>query len=220
MANRLDELAPAMKEEGREVHVIAKQLPVEVGVESDIFEIMLWVCGVIPGVIFQFMKISAQDHFDRLEQKIQRSASSIDNYLEQRVMVLENCARLVNNAIELDKNTFESIAKLRSGTAAGADRSALAGAIESAGRDMDITVENYPQLMAHKEIREAMQQNLYLQREISAARELYNDAIDQWNRDLFSWPTKKIVAARNGYTTRLPFAASKETKEKARATFF
>ena len=29
-----------------------------------------------------------------------------------------------------------------------------------------------------------------------------------------------IVAAKNGYTTRIPFIASKEVKEKAREVFF
>ena len=41
-----------------------------------------------------------------------------------------------------------------------------------------------------------------------------------WNRDVFAWPTKQIVAAKNGYTTRIPFAVDAETKEAARADFF
>ena len=65
-----------------------------------------------------------------------------------------------------------------------------------------------------------MQQNSYLQKEITAARSLYNDTVNQWNADIFSWPTKMIVAARAGYTTRIPFTASAETKEKARSVFF
>ena len=65
-----------------------------------------------------------------------------------------------------------------------------------------------------------MQQNDYLQREITAARNLYNDTVNQWNTDVFSWPTKQIVAARAGYTTRIPFTASAETKARARSTFF
>jgi LemA protein len=65
-----------------------------------------------------------------------------------------------------------------------------------------------------------MQQNSYLQREITAAREVYNDTILQWNQDLFAWPTKMIVASSAKLTTRIPFIASKETKEKARSTFF
>ena len=99
-------------------------------------------------------------------------------------------------------------------------RNELSGQIETISRDINVAVENYPDLQAHREIADAMQQNMYLQREITAARELYNDTIDQWNRDIFAWPTKKIVAAKNGYTTRIPFIASKEIKQQARSVFF
>lgn len=222
MANQLDELNPEIREEGLDTNVIAKKLPARVGVGSKIFEIMLWVCGIIPGLIFLFMKISAQKHFNQLQQKIQRNASQIDNYLEQRVVVLQNCARLLDKAIDLDKSTFENIAKYRSGNAGDSDevRNELGGQVEQLSRNIHIAVENYPDLAAHREIADAMQQNMYLQREITAARELYNDTIDQWNRDIFAWPTKMIVAAKNGYTTRIPFIASKEIKQKAKEVFF
>ncbi len=99
-------------------------------------------------------------------------------------------------------------------------RNELGGQIETMSRDIDVAVERYPDLQAHREIADAMQQNMYLQREITASRELYNDTINEWNKDIFEWPVKKIVAAKNGYTTRIPFAASKEIKEKAKAVFF
>ena len=222
MANQLDELNPEVREEGLDTNVIAKKIPAEVGAGSKFFEIMLWVCGIIPGVIFLFMKINAKKHFDQLQQKIQRNASQIDNFLEQRVMVLQNCARLLDKAIDLDKSTFENIAKFRSGNASDTDaaRNELGGQIETLSRDVNVAFENYPELQAHREIADAMQQNMYLQREITAARELYNDTINQWNKDIFEWPTKMIVAAKNGYTTRIPFAASKEIKEKAKSVFF
>lgn len=222
MANQLDELNPEIREEGLDTNVIAKKIPAEVDAGSKFFEIMLWVCGILPGLIFLFMKINAQKHFDQLQQKIQRNASQIDNYLEQRVMVLQNCARLLEKAIDLDKSTFENIAKFRAGKSDDADasRNELSSQIETVSRDINIAAENYPDLQAHREIADAMQQNMYLQREITAARELYNDTINQWNKDIFAWPTKKIVAAKNGYTTRIPFIASKEIKEKAKSVFF
>lgn len=222
MANQLDELNPEVREEGLDTNVIVKKIPAEVGAGSKFFEIFLWVCGILPGLIFLFMKINAQKHFDQLQQKIQRNASQIDNYLEQRVMVLQNCARLLDKAIDLDKSTFENIAKFRSGNAGDADaaRNELGDQVETMSRDINVAFENYPDLQAHREIADAMQQNMYLQREITAARELYNDTINEWNKDIFEWPTKKIVAAKNGYTTRIPFAASKEIKEKAKAVFF
>lgn len=137
-------------------------------------------------------------------------------------MVLQNCARLLDKAIDLDKSTFENIAKFRSGYKSDSDmaRNELGGQIETMSRDINVAVERYPELQAHREIADAMQQNMYLQREITAARELYNDTINEWNKDIFEWPVKKIVAAKNGYTTRIPFAASKEIKEKAKAVFF
>ena len=220
MANQLDELNPEIREEGLDTNVIVKKLPAEVGTGSKIFEIALWVCGIIPGLVFLFMKINAQKHFDQLQQKIQRNASQIDNYLEQRVMVLQNCARLLDKAIDLDKSTFENIAKYRSGSSDDDARNALGGKIDAMSRDINIAVENYPDLKAHREIADAMQQNMYLQREITAARELYNDTVNEWNKDIFAWPTKKIVAAKNGYTTRIPFVASQEIKERAKEVFF
>ncbi len=81
-------------------------------------------------------------------------------------------------------------------------------------------VESYPELRAHAAIADAMQQNSYLQREITAARTVYNSRVTQWNTDIFSWPTKMIVAARQGYTTRIPFTASAETRKAAREKFF
>ena len=219
MANMLDELTPEIREEGLDTHVIAKKIPVKVGFGSTVFEVLLWILGILPGVIFLFMKIKAKNYFQQLEQRIQRNASQIDNYLEQRVVVLQNCARLLDKAIDLDKSTFESIAKYRSGISEEG-RNELAGKLDTVANRVSVAFESYPDLKAHNEIADAMQQNMYLQREITAARELYNDTINAWNRDIFAWPTKMIVAARAGYTTRIPFIASAEIKEKAKGVFF
>ena len=221
MANQLDELSTEnIRAEGLDVNVIAKKLPVTVGVGSKIFEVLLWVLGIIPGVIFLFKKIKARTYIQQLQQKIQHNASQIDNYLEQRVVVLQNCARLVDKAVDLDKSTFENIAKYRSGADVDEARNQVSSELDAVSRSINIAFENYPDLQAHTEIKDAMQQNMYLQREITAARELYNDTVNTWNREIFVWPTKQIVAAKEGYTTRIPFIASQEIKAKAREVFF
>ena len=222
MANELDELTGPVNKEGRDVAVIEKQLPIKVGIGSTIFEILLWVLGIIPGVIFLFMKIRAGNYLSQLQQKIQHDASQIDNYLEQRVVILQNCARLLDKAIDLDKTTMTQIAAYRSGANPQQDgaRNEVARQIDSVGRSINLAFENYPDLKAHVEIADAMQQNAYLQKEITAARELYNDTVNIWNRDIYAWPTKMIVAARRGYTTRIPFSVSEEVKEQARGVFF
>ena len=220
MANQLDELSTEdIREEGLDTHVISKKIAATVGKGSLVFEILLWVLGIIPGIVFLFLKIKAENYFQQLQQRIQHNASQIDNYLEQRVVVLQNCARLLDKAVDLDKTTYMNIAKYRSGMGDDA-RNAVAGDIDTIARNIKIAFENYPELKAHNEINDAMKQNMYLQREITAARELYNDTVNAWNRDIFKWPSKMIVAAKNGYTTRIPFTTTAEIKQQARGTFF
>lgn len=220
MANQLDEMNTQPLDNGRDVHVIPKQIPVKVGFGSTLFEILLWVLGIIPGIIFLVQKIKAQNYFRALEQKIQHAASQIDNYLEQRVMILKNCAALLDKAVKLDQEVFTKIAAYRAGTVTDETRNDLAQTLDQIGTSINVAVENYPELRAHQEIQDAMQQNSYLQKEITAAREVYNDTVLAWNTAIFQWPAKMIVAARAGYTTRIPFATTTEIKQQAREVFF
>lgn len=249
MANLLDEVTGPVNDNGRDVHVIDRQLPVEIGFGSTLFEIALWVlipvlvwsyvlvmgetlenpmlvgivgclAGVLPGVIFIFMKISARNYFQQLEQRIQAEASNIDNFLEQRVQILQNVVGLVERAVDLDKDVMKAVAALRGGSVNAENRSDVNQQINAAFGRLFPQVEAYPELKAHNAIADALQQNNYLQREITAARTVYNSRVTQWNTDIFAWPTKMIVAARQGYTTRIPFTASAETREMARSKFF
>lgn len=220
MANELDEMTGFVNQNGRDINVIEKQLPVKIGFGSVLFEIMLWVLGIIPGLIFLFMKVNAANYFRQLQQKIQADASQIDNYLEQRVQILQNVAPLLEKAIDLDKDVMKSVAAFRGGVDPDADRNEVSRQLDGAFARLFPQVEAYPELKAHAAIADAMQQNSYLQKEITAARTLYNDTVNQWNTDIYAWPTKMIVAARAGYTTRIPFTASAEVKAQARGVFF
>ena len=250
MANLLDEVTGPVNDNGRDVHVIDRQLPVTVGFGSTLFEIALWVTipvlvllyvlimgvtlenpvlvgvvgcllGILPGVIFIFMKISARNYFQQLEQRIQAEASNIDNYLEQRVQILQNVVGLVDRAVDLDKDVMKAVAALRGGGSINSEnRNEVSQQIDTAYARLFPQVEAYPELKAHNVIADAMQQNSYLQREITAARTIYNSRVTQRNTDIFAWPTKMIVAARQGYTTRIPFTASAATREMARSKFF
>ena len=216
MANELDEMTAPVNEAGRDTHVIEKQIAPKVGVGSTIFQIILWVLAIIPGVVFLIMKMNANNYLQALQQKVNHDASQIDNYLEQRVQILKNCAKLLDKSIALDKDTFTEIARLRSGK----DMNAEAQAIEEVNKQINVALERYPDLKAHQELEDAMQQNSYLQKEITAAREAYNDTVLEWNSAIFAWPTKKMVAAKKGYTTRIPFTLDATTKAEARGTFF
>lgn len=249
MANLLDETTGPVNQNGREIHVINRQLPVTTGFGSVLFEIALWVlipvcvlgyvllckdtianpvqvavigclAGMLPGVIFIFMKIKAHNYFQQLEQRIQAEASNIDNFLEQRVQILQNVVGIVDRAIDLDKDVMKAVAALRGGSVNGENREEVNAQVNMAFGRLFPQVEAYPELRAHEAIADAMQQNNYLQREITAARTVYNNRVTQWNTDIFAWPTKMIVAAKQGYTTRIPFSISEEVRQTAQGKFF
>ena len=122
--------------------------------------------------------------------------------------------------IVLYKEPLTQIAAYRGVINADAERNETAQKVDNMYAQFNMALENYPELKAHDEIKDAMRQNSYLQKEITAAREIYNDTVNTWNRDIQIWPTKMIVAAKQGYTTRIPFSTSKEMKQKAREVIF
>ena len=213
MANELDEVNGPINEAGRGTNVIDKQIPITVGVGSKIFEVLLWVLGIIPGLIFLIMKIKAKNYLRGLEQKIQANASTIDNYLQQKVVILTDAIKIADKAVDLDKDVMKSVAAYRSGGSplSDAQRNELSGNLDR----ISVAFEAYPDLKSHAALASLMQQNSYAQKEITAARELYNSSVLRWNQDVRTWPTKQIVAAKLGYTTRVPFIASAEMKRRA-----
>lgn len=235
----LDDVNGPIMKDGRDVNVIAQKVAVPKDMTTTLF-IFLLVLGsvtliiigailkgyfyaliaigvIIPIWIFSVIK-KDESYFLQLEQRVQQSASQIDNYLEQRAMVLKNTAQLVNKAVNLDKDIFVKVAELRSGN--DLDRNEVQKELNLASKNINVAFENYPDIKSHAEIRDAIEQNMYLQREITAAREVYNDNIGIWNREIFEWPFKKYVAAKQNYTTRIPFVASQDIKQEARGTFF
>ena len=248
MANPLDEVTGPYNEQGRDARVIEKQLPVTIGVGSTIFEIaiwfvgfipgailsfvvkpdwepavliLIWCAGILPGVIYLLMKVQAKNYFMQLQQRIQASASTIGNYQQQRFEILKNVAALVKQSVELDKEVMTAVAAYRGGAAPDGGRlNSDAEALDRGFARLFPQVEAYPELKAHAQIAEAMRQNSALQREITAARDLYNQIVLIWNTEVYNWPVKQIVAARAHYTTRIPFTVSQAVIDGARSTFF
>jgi len=248
MANPLDELNAPYNPDGLEARVIHKQLPVQIGIESVIFEIAIWASGFViaaiitfavkpqwenwgmlllwlaaflPGVIYAVMKINAKNYFMSLLQRIQSSASTIGNYQEQRFEILKNVVGIVKQAVDLDTNVMTAVAAYRGGIDPNsADLGEKSAALDRGFAALMPHIENYPQLQAHASIADAMRQNNYLQREITAARDLYNQHVLIWNTEIYSWPVKQIVAARMHLTTKIPFEISQTSLEGSKSTFF
>jgi LemA protein len=99
-------------------------------------------------------------------------------------------------------------------------RNETSAALTGLASRINVAFEAYPDLKAQDNIAEAMRQSVNLQKEITAAGVLYNDTVATWNREIFAWPIKLIVAAKNEFTTRIPFIASAEVRAASREKIF
>ena len=113
MANELDELTSPVEAGGRDINVIQKQLPVKIGWGSVLFEVLLWVCGILPGIIFIFMKISAANYFRKLQQKLQADADAGKHWERIRDMYPQACEETeLLNKLETEKERAERAAHI------------------------------------------------------------------------------------------------------------
>ena len=171
------------------------------------------LCTLAPAAIFFWQKKQAEAYFASLMQKVNSAASQIDNYIKQRGVILGNLFQLTKDAIKLDKEVMSSVAAYRGGVSPdGGNRNEVASAIDNGFRALLPQIEAYPDLKAHSAIAQAMQENTLLEKEVTATRTLYNDLVFQWNRDVFQWPIKRMVAAKMHLKTLIPFALSAEDK--------
>ena len=177
--------------------------------------------ALVPFALLFWRKKTTVSHFQALLQKINGLASEIDNYIDQQIDILNNVAPLVEKSIDLDKDVMKSVAAFRGGVdITNENRNAVAGQVSAAYRALVPHVEAYPDLKAHAVIAEAMQKAEHLRKEITAARTLYNDRVTQWNREVFEWPIKRMVAAEQHYRTLVPFAIDAGRKEGGHQVFF
>lgn len=241
MANPLGGQKDNISREGMNVYVKQVEIPIQVGIGSKLFQIGMWLWGVIPaiicfasgtpvyvpiivlalgtlpGIIFQLRLVKAKNALDTQQQKIQHDASLVGNYSLKKLAVIGDLVKIVDKSIEFDKSTYETIAAYRSGGVpqGGAQLNEYVQNVDKLSRSINIALENYPNLEAHRHIEDLMQQIKYLNSELVAAREVYNDAIYMWNRMVYRWPAMMIVAAKNGYTTMIPFTADASDIERA-----
>ena len=157
------------------------------------------------------MKIKAGNYLSRLQQKIQHNASQIDNYLEQRVVILENMAALVNKATKLDEETFKAIAQARAG---GQSLNEKAAALENVNSKINVAMEAYPELKANSNFVKLQEQLQDVEDKIQAARRFYNAGAKELNTKIKTFPTNFVNSLIGHFKKRDYFEVADSEKAK------
>lgn len=164
-----------------------------VSIGTCLFEVLLWVLLIFPGIIFVIKKINARKHLNELKRHIDDNYITINNILNNRIEILIKIYGLLEKEDNFAKLSFSEILKETNLTKKGQ-------LIETATNEIDNLVKGNNGLR-NKNIFDEIERNKNLEKEIFSIKDTYNNAVLQWNKEIFLWPTNKIVAAKEGYTT-------------------
>ncbi|MBR3243273.1 MAG: hypothetical protein IKF90_11355, partial [Parasporobacterium sp.] len=70
------------------------------------------VVGIVMALVGYMGEVVAGVDLNRQEQEINTAASTVDNYLAQRVTVIQNMAEMTKEAVHLDREVFRDIAAM------------------------------------------------------------------------------------------------------------
>ncbi|MBR3132651.1 MAG: LemA family protein [Clostridia bacterium] len=149
-------------------------------------------------IIIVFFIFSIYNSLVRLRNKALQSKSSIDVYLTQRFDLIPNLVECVKGYSKFEKETLESIAKLRAEY--NKTRDLEKGSELNAKCNQILAIaENYPELKASEHFLNLQKNLTKIENQLQAARRLYNSEVTNYNTKINTVPSN-FFAKMLGFT--------------------
>lgn len=142
--------------------------------------------------------------------EINKASSTIDVQLAQRRDTLIKLVDATKTSMKFEKSLLTDITKLRK-IDSGSERQASRIVEKNFGRLIAL-MENYPKVASIETVQQLMSRADYAEREIAAARRIYNQQVTVFNASLFQWPTC-VPATSLKLSTFALFEANEEQKK-------
>ncbi|QKT05457.1 LemA family protein [Mycoplasma sp. OR1901] len=175
-------------------------------------KIMFWIIGL--GIFSAVAYVIKSNRFKRMQNDVNEAASTIDTQLAKRADTLYKLVSSVKSFKEHEKDLYTSVTRMRALTGTGNinDSVELEKLTSSALGRLIAVRENYPELKSSDLYKELMEQSTYIEREIGAARRLYNSRVNEFNSSIFTWPNN-VVSTTMKLTTLPLFQASQKQRD-------
>ena len=156
---------------------------------------MYIVLGII--AVLALIVISVYNSLVGKRNQVSNIRSGVDTQLKRRFDLIPNLVATVKQYITHERELLENISALRSGIqkAAGDEqRFALNGDLTNLISNLNVIVENYPELKANENVMHLQKTLNEIEEQISAARRAYNAAVTDYNNAVEMFPSN-IVAS-------------------------
>ena len=141
--------------------------------------LILWVAG-----------FTTENRAISKEEQVEMSISNISTEEERRVTLFNNIVDAVMDYKDYEGDTLSKITEART--------KASSGDIGSARKDIDVVVENYPELKAQQTYKQAMKEFSITENRLAEQRKDYNSSVREYRRFLRKTPSRQLLSMR-GY---------------------
>lgn len=179
---------------------------------------LIILLSIITLGLFGIYFITCKNNLNAKQIKINECASSIDVQLAKRKDTLVKLLDATKSMCNYESSLLKDITQLRASTINNENRADIDKSTNSAFARLLAVSENYPDIKASESFKSLMNAADYTEREISAARRTYNNAVASFNTEIVTWPSSFIAAKGNMHTIKM-FEASESQKQDVNLSF-
>jgi len=162
---------------------------------------------------------SSYNSLVQVDERVKTAWSNVETQYQRRADLIPNLVETVQGAADFEKETLQSVTEARAKATSiqvSADdlddpqklqqfQQAQSALGQSLGRLLAVS-ENYPKLQATQAFSDLQAQLEGTENRIAVARRDYNQAVQQYNTQVRTFPTV-VVASVMGFSPRTPFEA-------------
>lgn len=180
---------------------------------------ILIVVGII--VLIAVFFGSTYNSLASLDEGVDGSWAQVENQLQRRADLIPNLVNTVKGYASHEQEVLTDITNARAGIESATSPEEFAEAnqqMDSALNNLNIVVENYPDLKANENFLELQVQLEGTENRISTERMRYNDAVREFNTRIRRFPTN-IIAGMFNYESREYFEIDPEDAQTPEVNF-
>ena len=162
-------------------------------------EVLLILLGVV--LLIAIWIASVYNRLVRLKNQVRNGWSQIKVQLKRRYDLIPNLVEMVKEYMQHERETLESITKLRTQamqTSGVEDKARAENMLTQALGQFKIAVENYPNLKANENFLSLQEELRSTENKIAFSRQNYNDQVLFYNNKIEMFPSN-IIANMFGF---------------------
>lgn len=135
--------------------------------------------------------ISYYNKFVSLKERVTKAWKDIDIQLKRRFDLIPNMLETVKGYSNHEKELFTKVTELRSGyenSSSVAEKGKIAGELSRVVRDINVTLEAYPELKANENFKALQLELKNTEDKIAYSRQFYNDIANRYNQAIKLFP--------------------------------